>query len=186
MTFNIRLKRHIFPLPVLQTERLTLRPLREDDLNDFYDFASLSKTVEHLPWGPHLNLFETKGFLEQVAEKSKRFRYYEWGIELRETKKLIGTIGYTGFENGGAEMGYLLSPKYQKNGYMSEAMGFLIGYSFDVLKLRFLKLRIMEKNMASRHLAEKFGFVFAEFKERYMSVRGEERNVLVYYLYNKI
>ena len=186
MFFKLRLKRHIFPLPVIETERLIFRPMTMDDLNDLYDLASLSKTVEHLPWGPHLNLFETKCFLESVVEKMKRFRYFEWGIELKEEKKLIGTIGYTEFENGGAEMGYVLSPKYQKNGYMTEAMDFFVRYSFEVLRLKHIKLRIMEKNTPSRRLAERFGFKLTDTKRNYMFIRGESRDVCFYYLYNKI
>ena len=186
MFFKLRLKRHIFPLPVFETERLVFRPLCIDDLNDFYDFASLSKTVEHLPWGPHLNLFESKCFLESVLEKMKAFRYYEWGIELKNEKKLIGTFGYTEFSRGGAEMGYILSPKYQKNGYMTEAMEFFVPYSFDVLGLSHLRLRIMEKNEPSRRLAERFGFELSDIKRNYMFIRGSQRDVCFYYLYNKI
>ena len=48
MFFRLRLKRNIFPLPVFETERLIFRPMTMDDLNDLYDLASLSKTVEHL------------------------------------------------------------------------------------------------------------------------------------------
>ena len=186
MFFKLRLKRHIFPLPVIETKRLIFRPMTMDDLNDFYDLASLSKTVEHLPWGPHLNLFESKCFLESVIEKMKRFRYHEWGIELKSEKKLIGTFGYTELSHGGAEMGYILSPKYQKNGYMTEAMEYFVPYSFEVLNLKHLRLRIMEKNTPSRRLAEKFGFLLSEIKKDYMFIRGESRNVFFYYLYNKL
>lgn len=186
MFFRLKLKRKIFPLPVIETERLIFRPLTMEDLNDFYDYASLSKTVEHLPWGPHLNLFESKCFLESVISKMKAFRYYEWGIELKGEKKLIGTIGYTGFERGGGELGYILSPKHQKNGYMTEAMDIFVRFSFEELGLKFLKLRIMEKNEPSRRLADRFGFALTEVKRDYMFIRGESRDVCFYYLYNKI
>ena len=116
----------------------------------------------------------------------KSFRYYEWGIELKSEKKLIGTFGYTELSRGGGELGYLLSPKYQKNGYMTEAMEYFIPYSFEVLGLKHLRLRIMEKNTASRKLAERFGFKLLETKKDYMFIRGESRDVCFYYLYNKI
>lgn len=185
MLLKRRLKKHIFPLPTLSTERLTLRAMNEDDLYDLYDFVSLSKTTEHLPWSPHLNLFETKGFLEYVQKRSKIFNYHEWGIVLDGENKLIGTIGFTEFFFDGAEVGYLLSPKYQKQGYMTEAMRFLIDYSFSVLGLKRLRLRIMEKNASSRHLAEKLGFFLKEIKRDYMTIRGESRDVCFYYLHNK-
>ena len=88
--------------------------------------------------------------------------------------------------HGGAEMGYILSPKYQKNGYMTEAMEYFVPYSFEVLNLKHLRLRIMEKNTPSRRLAEKFGFLLSEIKKDYMFIRGESRNVCFYYLYNKL
>ena len=83
-------------------------------------------------------------------------------------------------------MGYVLSPKYQKNGYMTEAMDFFVRYSFEVLRLKHIKLRIMEKNTPSRRLAERFGFKLTDTKRNYMFIRGESRDVCFYYLYNKI
>ena len=38
---------------VLRTERLILRPWRMDDLNDFYEYASVDGVGQMAGWKPH-------------------------------------------------------------------------------------------------------------------------------------
>ena len=41
---------------VLTTDRLTLRPWRESDLNDFYEYASVDGVGQMAGWNPHRNV----------------------------------------------------------------------------------------------------------------------------------
>ncbi len=41
---------------VLTTTRLTLRPWRESDLNDIYEYASVDGVGQMAGWNPHRNL----------------------------------------------------------------------------------------------------------------------------------
>ena len=41
---------------VLMTERLTLRPWRESDLNDFYEYASVAGVGQMAGWNPHKSI----------------------------------------------------------------------------------------------------------------------------------
>ena len=45
---------------VLTTDRLTLRPWRESDLNDFYEYASVDGVGQMAGWNPHRNVEESR------------------------------------------------------------------------------------------------------------------------------
>ena len=48
---------------VLNTERLTLRPWRESDLDDFYEYASVDGVGQMAGWFPHRDLEESRSRL---------------------------------------------------------------------------------------------------------------------------
>ena len=50
---------------VLQTERLTLRPWRETDLEDFYAYASVDGVGQMAGWTPHKDKAESQSILSR-------------------------------------------------------------------------------------------------------------------------
>ncbi|MZF04828.1 GNAT family N-acetyltransferase, partial [Bacillus anthracis] len=60
-----------------------------------------------------------------------------WGIVLKETNTLIGTIGLNNLQlwSKRSEIGYDLHPRYWGNGYASEAAREIIHYGFQDLGL---------------------------------------------------
>ena len=59
-------------LPELKTERLTLRKMEMSDANDMYSYASLDEVTRYLLWTPHLNIDETKGYIEYVRREYRK------------------------------------------------------------------------------------------------------------------
>ena len=57
---------------VLTTDRLTLRPWRESDLHDFYEYASVDGVGQMAGWNPHRNVEESKMIL-QLYQTQKDF-----------------------------------------------------------------------------------------------------------------
>ena len=58
---------------VLTTDRLTLRPWRESDLNDFYEYASVDGVGQMAGWNPHRNVEESKMILDSFIKHKKTF-----------------------------------------------------------------------------------------------------------------
>ena len=48
---------------VLKTERLTLRPWREEDLEDFYAYARMDGVGQMAGWKPHGSIGESRQIL---------------------------------------------------------------------------------------------------------------------------
>jgi ribosomal-protein-alanine N-acetyltransferase len=66
------------------------------------------------------------------------------------------------------EVGYVLLPEYQGKGIMHEALGAVIAYGFDVMKLHSIEANTNPNNTPSHKLLERHGFVReAYFKENY-------------------
>ena len=83
------------------------------------------------------------------------------GIEIKDTAKLIGTIGLRdiNWRKGLAELAIFIGDKKEWNkGYGTEAMKLLINIGFKNLGLKRIRLRVNPSNVRARHVFEKVGF----------------------------
>ena len=71
---------------VLKTERLTLRPCRQEDLVDFYTYASAKEVGPMAGWKPHESPEESQRILTHFIEGKHTFALEYQG-------KVIGSLG---------------------------------------------------------------------------------------------
>ncbi len=180
---NDLLYRKLFSsLPVLQTKRLILRKLTQDDLLDVNEYASDENLSRYLRWTPHLNLHETKGYIEFMQKRYRKGLHAEWAIVLASTGKVIGTCGFSAVDipNESCELGYVLSASYRKQGYMAEAFAKVLEIAFETLQAHRVTLQILEENAESVHFAERNGFRLEGIAQKAIFVKGGYRTVLQY------
>ena len=60
---TVKLRRVFASLPVLETERLVLRRITQENAYDMFAYASLSDVTKYLLWSPHINIDETRGYI---------------------------------------------------------------------------------------------------------------------------
>lgn len=149
------------PFPVIETERLILRRITNDDVNEIFELRSNPETMKYIP-RPLVKT--TEDALEHVAmieEKIVSNVGINWGITLKGNSKVLGIIGYYRMqpENYRAEIGYMLLPDFHGKGIISEAVNRLITYGFDDLKLHSIEAVIDPENIASEKVLQKCGFV---------------------------
>lgn len=108
----------------IRTERLLLRPFRESDYDDLFEF--LSQLAD--------DKFE--GYPGITYENGREHLKYRLGseefyaMELSESGKVIGNI-YCGKRDFAArEVGYIVNNRYQKKGYAAEALSAVIAQAF--------------------------------------------------------
>ena len=169
-------------LPELETERLILKKIEMKNANDMFAYASLSEVTKYLLWSPHLNIEETKGYIEYIQREYRRGNYADWGINLKSTGVFIGTIGFADIDtkNNRGEIGYVLNPAYQGQGYMTEALQAVLKVAFAYLGLRRVQARIMAGNVASERLAERVGFKYEGTLRDHLLVKGAYRTIRIY------
>lgn len=167
----------------LQSNRLTLRPWKETDLHDFYEYASVDGVGQMAGWTPHRNLEESKIILGHFIEGKKCFALEYQG-------KVIGSIGIEEYNEAnypelvnlqGREIGYVLSKNYWGNGLMPEAVQTVIRHLFDTVNLDFILAGHFDWNNQSRRVIEKCGFTYVktvDYKTRYDTMERSMEYIL--------
>ena len=167
----------------LKTERLILRPWRQEDLDDFYEYAKVDGVGQMAGWLPHENKETTQAILDSFINNKKTF-----ALELDD--KVIGSLGIETYseeklpelaELKGRSIGYVLSKDYWGQGLMPEAVKAVQKYLFEDAGFDFLVVSHYVWNGQSRRVIQKSGFQYLktiQLQTRY----GTTEDTLVYLL----
>ncbi len=136
---------------IIKTDHLILRPFRDNDFNDLYEYLSDPVAVQYEPYQP-MNQ-------EEVLESLKwRISTDEMiAVELMSESKLIGNIYLGQRDDNTIELGYVFNLKYARKGYAYQACQTLIQEAFHRGIQRILA-ECDPENIASWKLLEKLGF----------------------------
>jgi len=153
---------------IIETKRLYLRELKQDDLNDLHSIFSDSKSMKHYP--KPFTLQESGEWIDRNVKNYAEFGFGLWGVILKEHNKLIGDCGITMREINGVmepEIGYHINRNYVNRGYATEAAQACRNYAFEVLKLQKIYSHTIKKNAASVKVAVKNGMkLIDEIKDK--------------------
>lgn len=144
----------------LETKRLFLRKITIDDAQAMFDgWCNDPEVTKYLTWNPHENVEVTKNILSLWIKNYDNPETIKYGICLKGSEELIGSIDVVKYHNGNPEIGYCLSRKHWNKGYMSEALNRLTDYLFNI---GFNKIIIEADvdNIGSNRVIEKCGFKF--------------------------
>ena len=148
----------------LYTERLILRPWRQEDLDDFYEYARVDGVGQMAGWLPHESKETTQMILDSFITQKKTF-----ALEL--DGKVIGSLGIENYKEEafpeldnlqGRSIGYVLSKDYWGQGLMPEAVTAVLQYLFDDVKLDFILISHFVWNIQSQKVIQKCGFHYLQ------------------------
>ena len=161
---------------IIKTDRLTLRPWKQSDLQDFYEYASVDGVGQMAGWKPHKNIEESRQILDRFISGKKTFA-------IEYNGKVIGSLGIEEYNEKelpeyadklGREIGYVLSKDYWGNGFMPEAVNAVIKYLFEQVKVDFIACGHFTDNYQSMRVQEKCGFKhfrLVKYETRYGAVK---------------
>ena len=166
-------------MPTLYTERLSLRAMHPIDAEDMYDYARRPEVTKYLLWSEHEDIYVTRDFLKYINRRYSRGDFYDWAIIERESRRMIGTCGFTKIdpENHSAEIGYVLNPDFHRKGFGSEAVKRILKFGFEELSLNRIEARFMIGNEASLALMKSVGMTFEGYMRDLMYVKGSFRTI---------
>lgn len=143
--------------PILETERLKLRKITLEDVEDMYSYCSNVEVPKYTSWYPHNSLSETKESIDRVINQWENKKLVHWGIEYNENRRLIGTIEFVTWETQHkvAEIGYCLSQDYWGMGIAPEAAKEVIKFGFNNMDLVRIQARSYLENIGSARVMEK-------------------------------
>lgn len=166
-------------MPTLETERLTLRPMKVSDAEDMYRYAKRLDVTEYLLWCPHPSQSYTEKYLRYIEQRYRLGDFYDWAVVEKQSGRMIGTCGFTRFDcpHNIGEIGYVLSPEVHGKGFGTEAASRVLAFGFEVVGLHRIEVKFMEGNAASLHVAEKLGMTFEGYRRDGMLVKGKYRTI---------
>jgi ribosomal-protein-alanine N-acetyltransferase len=130
-----------------------------DDLEDMFAYSSDEETTRFLRWGPHKTLAETESYLREVLRQYERDQDGPWGVEHRQSSRLIGAIHLMAInaQHSKAEIGFVLSRSYWNKGLMFEALARVLEYAFESIGLNRIEGFCLVENRAGMRVMEKVG-----------------------------
>ena len=145
-------------VPPLETERLFLRQLTEDDLGFIYEMFSREETNRHVADDAVKDMGEARDLFEAyIRPKPHLFRL---GLFMKDGGQPIGTIGLYGIkpEDFRAVLGADLLKEFWGQGYMTEAARALLDYGFREMNLNRIQASADADNEKSLALIRRLGF----------------------------
>lgn len=175
------------PFPNLETERLYLRRVAKEDVNEIFALRSNKETMQYIPRPLVKTEEDAMAHIAMMDEKIDNNEGINWAITLKNDSKLIGLIGHYRIkpEHFRAEIGYMLLPEFHGKGIIVEAIKETVKYGFEIMKLHSIEAVIDPKNLASEKVLQKSGFVKeAHFKENEY-YEGRFLDSVIYSILNK-
>jgi [ribosomal protein S5]-alanine N-acetyltransferase len=170
--------------PKLETERLILRELIATDAQRIFDCFSSEDVTRFYGMDAMTEVEQANQLIDLFSKNYLEKRGIRWGIELKESGQLIGTIGFNNWASRHmrAEIGYDLHPLFWSKGYASEAVNRVCNYGFHELGLTRIGAVVFIENEASNRLLIKLGFQHEGVLRSYMVQNGIGYDTNVYSL----
>ena len=173
------------PFPILTTERLVLREIKNTDAKDFFVMRSNADTMRYIPRPVAVTEADVLEVIDRISTGLKTNESISWGITLKGENKFVGSIGFVRMkkENYRAEIGYILHPDLHGKGIMYEALQACIDYGFKTMKLHTIEGIVDARNIASAKLLEKSGFIKEGYFKEDTFHNGEFSDSVYYTLF---
>ena len=147
------------PVEIARTDQLLIRETIDSDISELYRIGTDQAVRKYIaPMQPTLEeeIVYTKAYVKHM------YAFYDFGLwtvlekDAYGQERVVGRAGLFPSERlaGQIEMGYMIAPECQGNGYGKEAAETVLRYAFNVLDLEEVHLFAEKENKASVKLAE--------------------------------
>ncbi|ASP38437.1 hypothetical protein CHH28_07015 [Bacterioplanes sanyensis] len=148
-------------VPVLVTERLTLRPWRQSDAEALAALNADEEFVRYLG-GQTLSAEDSWRVLAVLAGHWALKGYGFWAVEITHTGEFIGRVGlWQPHGWPGLEIGWGIAPSHWGQGYATEAARASLAWGFQNLDTESIISVIHPENQASKNVALRLGESFS-------------------------
>lgn len=147
----------------IPTEKLILRPITLVDAPAIFHYTSDPRVARFTHWNAHSTLDETIQYIHHIQQRTNT---HVWGIELQDSKLLIGECSITHHEDGRAELSYALAYNHWGNGYATQALTALLAIAEEDRTIKQIEAWIISNNRASCRVAQKAGMQISHTIDR--------------------
>lgn len=174
------------PFPNLETERLLLRRVSKNDVNEVFALRSDAETMKYVPRPLVTTQNEALEHIALIDSKIESNEGINWAITLKGSPKLIGIIGHYRIkpEHYRSEIGYMILPEFQGKGIVTEAVKAVVEYGFNEMHLHSIEAIIDPENTASAMVLEKNNFIKEAHLKENEFYDGRFLDTVIYSLLN--
>ena len=149
------------PFQNLESERLLLRQITPDDVNEMFAMRSNAAVMKYIPRPIAKTLEDAMDLINMIQNRLETNEGCNWAITLKGNPKLIGFIGHyrIKWEHFRSKIGYMLMPEYNGKGITTEAIKLMVNFGFNKMGMHSLEGVLDPANIASARVLEKNGFV---------------------------
>ncbi|MBO5035576.1 MAG: GNAT family N-acetyltransferase [Clostridia bacterium] len=168
----------------LESDRLILRRFEQSDaVAMFENWATDPLTTKYLTWEPHQSVMTTAEFISGIITLYDNPMNYNWVIELKSEKTVIGNINFHSISNRNerVELGFCMGSRWWNKGLMTEAVGTAIRFAFEQLGAYKVCAEYQEENVASGKVMMKNKMIFeGRLRSHLKNKKGTFSDVLYY------
>lgn len=147
----------------IETKRLILREMTEDDFGALYEVLGDSDIMRHYPYT--FDESRVRGWITRNIERYRVFGFGLWAVVLKETGEVIGDCGLTMQNINGfirPEIGYHIAKRFQRRGYAKEAARACCDTAFEIMPFGEIFSYMKKENAASSAVALSNGMSLIE------------------------
>ncbi len=161
----------------LYSDRLSLREITLDDLDNMYTLSCIPEVDEYNTMGIPSSKEEIRELILPVISGQGKTNQasYIWTIRLRDSHTFIGEAGMF-LSNDKFRLGeiyYKFLPSYWGNGYATEVASLLIKTGFNQFKLHKVEAGVATENVKSIAVLEKTGMIPEGLRRKILPIRGK-------------
>lgn len=171
-------------LPRLESERLVLQRVTEDDTDDLFAYTRDADLLHHLPLDVTPARDDALACVRAFGAMYDAHRVAPWGITRKDTGRHIGLVGFESWNvvTDRAELGFLIARDQWGQGFATEAARRAMRFGFERMRLNRIEARVTPGNTASRMLLTKLGMRYEGLLREHSWWRGAYRDLELYAL----
>lgn len=172
--------------PEIESKRITLRELNEDDSASLFEVFSDERAMKYWDSEIHKDIAVTIHGLRHMKSLWYSQQGVSWGILLKQSQEIIGQCSFHSWNiyNKESQLGYIINPKYWGMGLGCEVLRLVVNFGFNELGLKTILAEIDPDNIPSSIILEKNGFILIETKKNDLKTNNVYHDTNIYKLSN--
>lgn len=152
--------------PIIETNRLILRPYVLDDLDDYFTLLSNKENLYYLQDIVTETMGDARASLIDAIQLAQEDKAQRFAITLKQNPNLIGGIGYDYIYDDEDKctnyMGWFLMPEYHNQGIITESARAVLDFAREQDGITTMFTGCFAKNIPTQKVMEKLGFMLVD------------------------
>ena len=144
----------------IETQRFILRRVEHEDKEEIFKILSDESVITNLNMSIHKNLEDTEKLIQEYLVENEKGTKYPYVIIQKDTEDFIGVflIKLDLYDEDCFEFTIYLKKEHWGKGIYSELLPYMIKFTFEEIRTGNFRGFVMEKNIASSKVLEKYNF----------------------------